>query len=296
MAIAGAALPSRARAQDDDSLVQVVDRAKLYMTHYAFFEEPDPNVPAATYFDAATGQPTSELELAAPLQEIRWRHGRQLTAAPGSSKPLPYFVDPPGFPPLPAPPEIVGFLQQLTGMPAEVIAANTSVLLVAIGQIVGDAASSARRRGHVFEVQTTMHFQVRIRTGFLFAPAAIGVLTGYLDFGLLHQLIQLPPPPNASEIVVYDWRAPMTLSTEHRFIRDIAAEPPPVADPFPDGMSQISLVGSRVDDDGRYTIVGSAAPSQVHFIAPPELELFLFGGPLTDVELAVLQEGRLLDA
>jgi hypothetical protein len=108
-------------------------------------------------------------------------------------------------------------------------------------------------------------------------------------------LIQLPPPPNAGEIVVYDWRAPMTLSTENRFVREIASEPPPVADPFPDGMSQISLVGSRVDEDGRYTIVGSADPGQVQFIAPPELELFLFGGPLADVELAVLQEGRLLD-
>jgi hypothetical protein len=269
------------------------------MTHYAFFEEPDPNVPAALYFDAATGQPTTELELAPPIYRRRFRGGH-LHAPATASKLLPYVVEPPGFPPVPAPPELVGFIQQATGLPADLIAANTEIFLCAIGQFLPEGPARSRLRGHLFEIQETVHFEVRIRTGFLFTPAAgipapsIGILTGYLDFGLLHQLIQLPPPANAAEVVVYSWRAPMTLSTENRFVRSIAGEPPPVADPFPSGMSQLRFTGSPVDHHGNYTLVGSARPADVQFVAPPELELFLFGGPLSDVEFAVLQRGRLL--
>jgi hypothetical protein len=54
---------------------------------------------------------------------------------------------------------------------------------------------------------------------------------GPSDFGLLHQLIQLPPPPNAADPVVYTWRAPMTLSTDGAYVRATATEPPPVATP-----------------------------------------------------------------
>jgi len=45
-----------------------------------------------------------------------------------------------------------------------------------------------------------MVFEVRIRIGFLFEPPvgaqapAVGLLTGYLNFGFLHQLIRFPPP------------------------------------------------------------------------------------------------------
>jgi hypothetical protein len=76
-------------------------------------------------------------------------------------------------------------------------------------------------------------------------------------------------------------------------VRSVASQPPPVADAFPAGMSEIRFAGSPIDRDGRYTLVGSAAPADVEFLAPPELELFLFGGPLSDVEFAVLQSGRL---
>jgi hypothetical protein len=225
LAIAGAALPAGARAGEDDenSLVQIVDAAQLYMTHYALFEEPDPNIPAALYFDAATGAPTNELSLSPPLMQRSFRHARrgELIAEPVTSKLLPYFVEPPGFPPLPAPALVVGFIQQATGLPADLIAANTRVLLVAIGQFAGDGEARAIRRGHQFTVEETMQFEVRIRTGFLFALAgapqvAVGILTGYLDMGLLHQLIQLPPPPDPTQIIVYNWRAPMTLSTDNQ--------------------------------------------------------------------------------
>jgi hypothetical protein len=148
-------------------------------------------------------------------------------------------------------------------------------------------------------VTRPVHFEVRVRTGFLFQPPPgsgppnVGALTGWLTLGLVHQLINLPPPPDPSEIVVYSWRADMTLSTETRYIRPIAEEPTPVADPFPDGISAIRLLGSHIDQDGNYTIVGSAKP--VPFDAPPELVQFLFNtNVLTDVEMAIQETGVLL--
>jgi len=86
----------------------------------------------------------------------------------------------------------------------------------------------------------------------------------------------------------------MTLSTAHRFIRATATEPPPVAEAFPVGMTELRFEGSPVDNNGRYTIVGSA--QHVAFDAPPELLLFLFGSsaPLADVEFAVEESGVLV--
>lgn len=299
--------PAHAALHVGDRFVQQIDHAELYMTHYAFFEEPDPGIVPGVYIDAATGQPTNELFLTPPLVRHGFRSAghnpTQLIGTPSSSKLLPYVVEPPGFPPTPPPPPIVGLIQAITGLPAAVVTANTEILLVAIGQFVADGVPTARLRGANFEVSKTARFEVRIRTGFLFEPPAgvpvppVGVLVGYLDFGLLHQLIQLPPPPNASDLVVYTWRAPMTLSTDGSYVRATATEPPPVAEAFPPGMRELRFQGSRVDNDGNYTIVGSASPANVEFLAPPELELFLFGvTSLSDVEFAVLERGRLLPA
>ena len=299
--------PARAAQHLGDRFVQEVDHAELYMTHYAFFQEPDPGIVPGIYIDAATGQPTDELFLTPPLARHAFRSaGRnptQLVGTSETSKLLPYIVEPPGFPPQAPPPPIVGLIQSITGLPAAVVAANTQILLVAIGRFVADGMTTARLRGANFEVSKIARFEVRIRTGFLFEPPAgvpvppVGVLVGFLDFGLLHQLIQLPPPPNASDLVVYTWRAPMTLSTDGSYVRATATQPPPVAEAFPPGMSELRFEGRRVDNDGHYTIVGSASPADVEFLAPPELELFLFGvTSLSDVEFAVLERGRLLPA
>jgi hypothetical protein len=297
--------PAGAALHLGDRFVQQVDHAELYMTHYALFEEPDPGIVQGIYIDAATGQPTNELFLTPPLVRHAFRRaGRNPTELVGTSdtsKLLPYIVEPPGFPPQAPPPPIVGLIQSITGLPAAVVATNTEILLVAIGRFVADGVTTARLRGANFEVSKIARFEVRIRTGFLFEPPAgipappVGVLVGFLDFGLLHQLIQLPPPPNPSDLVVYTWRAPMTLSTDGSYVRATATEPPPVAEAFPPGLGEVRFQGARVDNDGRYTIVGSARPADVQFIAPPELELFLFGvTSLADVEFAVLERGRLL--
>src|SRR5262249_14496425 len=105
---------------------------------------------------------------------------------------------------------------------------------------------------------------------------------------------QLPPPPDPLEVVVYEWRAPMTLSTNGNYIRKTATEPPPVADAFPANLAEIRFEGKHVDKDGNYQIVGSAKPADVNFSAPPELEQFLFGTTaLTDVEFALMEAGQL---
>jgi hypothetical protein len=107
----------------------------------------------------------------------------------------------------------------------------------------------------------------------------------------------LPPGTNAADVVVYSWKADMTLSTDQRYVRSIATEPPPVADAFPTGLTEIRFEGRSIDRQGNYTLVGHAKPADVQFIAPPELELFLFQTTsLTDVEFAVLETGVLSPA
>jgi hypothetical protein len=291
-----------------ETFLEVVTGARLYMTHYALFQEPDPAVPQALYFDATNGipVPTAELILLPPLTTSTFTRSSpnptKLTAPADTSKLLPYVVTPPGFPPLPPPPQIVQFLQFVTGLDANTVASNTKVFITAIGQFVGEGPATGRLTGANFEVTKPVHFEVRIRIGFKFTPPAgvgappVVVLVAWLTEGTLAQLIpQLPPPPNPNEVVVYSWSAPMTLSTRNSYVRTFASQPPPVADPFPAGQSEIAFVGSKVDDLGGFTIVGSASPQEVTFSAPTSLQFFLFGtNQLTDVEFAVEQSGLLV--
>jgi hypothetical protein len=290
------------------NFVQTVNHARLYMTHYALFQEPDPSIQPALYFDLTSGTPTptQAYSLSTPFDTAtfsREPHDHGLAIAPSdTSLFLPYGVSPPGFPALPAPPGVVAFLQALTGLPAPLIQSNTAVQIVAIGQFVGSGPSTARVRGPHLDIDKTVTFQVRISIGFLFTPPAgvpvpqIGCITAILTLGILHQLIpQLGPTPTPNEVIVYSWSAPMTLSTRNSYVRTIASQPPPVADPFDPSLTEIAFVGSPLDHQGNYTVVGSASPSQVAFVAPPELQFFLFGTmALTDVEFAVEQGGVLV--
>jgi hypothetical protein len=314
--IAGAAgltriWPSQARADEPfgASFVQQVNQVRLYMRHYALFEEPDPDVPPGIYIDAATSKPTDELILTPPCESFvfhRSSNNPTEYAATDSAavKQLPYFVDPPGFPDLPAPAQVIAAIQAALGggVQASVIAANTKPLLVAIGHFEPTpSVIEAQLAGGRLAVTRDIEFQVKVRVGFIFTSPAglnlpnVSILTGWLTRGLVDSLIGQTPGPGVdpNEIVVYDWRATMSLTTENRYIRSTATEPRPVADAFPTGLSEISFIGSPVDRDGRYTIVGHA--DQVPFEAPPELVLFLFGVPvLTDVEFAVEESGVLL--
>src|SRR5262249_34713327 len=284
-----------------------VDHVRLYMTHYALFEEPDPIVPPGIYIDAATGQPTNELSLAPPCESFTFTSSDEaadqfVAVASAPVKPLPYFVEPPGFPPLAPPPEVVGAISAVLGdqVPADLIAANTVPLLVAIGHFEPTPGTiGAERHGHQLAVVRDVEFEVKVRVGFRFEPPPglpvppVGILTGWLTHGLVDQLIGAPVGPDANEIVVYNWRSTMTLSTETSFVRDVATEPPPVADAFPAGLDAIRFVGRDIDRNGNYTIVGHG--EHVPFDAPPELALFLFGVPvLQDVEFAVEESGVIL--
>jgi hypothetical protein len=286
-----------------NSFKQRVDKARVYFTRYATFVEPDPSLPAALFIDAATGAPTQELTLNAPIYDRVFTRSSpnptELTAPTTASTTLPYDVKPPGFPPLPPPPQIVGLIASLTGAPQAVVEANTTIFLCAIGQLLAEGSTTGRLTGNNFEVTKDMRFQVRIRTGFIFQspgnPAGnIGVLTGFLTHALLHQLIQLPPPPNPDEVVLYDWKAPMTLSTSGSYVRPIANEPTPVANPFRPGVTEIRFEGDQIDNAGKYKIAGFAPASSVVFTAPPQLVQFLFQtNQLTDVEFAYMEEGVL---
>jgi hypothetical protein len=310
--VAGAAglYPGSSRGAEvfhGSGFVQQVNHVRLYMTHYALFEEPDPNIPAGIYIDAATGAPTNELTLTLPCETFGFVPTRPnpteyIAATSGPVKQLPYVVEPPGFPKLAPPAAVVGAIQAVLGgsVPASVIAANTGPFLVAIGHFEPTpGVIHAKLAGGSFAVTRDTEFQVQVRVGFVFEPPAgvpaprVGILTGWLTHGLVDELIGAAPGPNANDLVVYNWRATMTLSTENRYIRATATEPPPVADGFPAGLDAIRFLGSHVDNHGQYTIVGHAA--HVAFDAPPELALFLFGTPvLTDVEFAVEESGVLM--
>jgi hypothetical protein len=293
------------------NFVQQVNHVRLYMTHYALFEEPDPNVPAGIYIDAATGQPTNELILTPPCETFVFGSAGKnpteyVVTSSAPVKQLPYFVSPPGFPNLPAPPEVVGAIQAVLGgaVPAGLVAANTQPLLVAIGHFEPTPGPiDAQLAGGRFAVTRDVEFEVKVRVGFIFQPPTgvpapnVSILTGWLTRGLVDFLIGTTPGPGVdpNEIVVYNWRTAMTLDTETHFIRQVATEPHPVADGFPPGLTEISFRGDAVDKAGNYTIVGHA--SHVPFQAPPELSLFLFGVPvLTDVEFAVEESGVLFPA
>jgi hypothetical protein len=289
------------------SFVQQATHVRLYIRHYALFEEPDPVVPQAIYIDTATGMPTNELILLPPCETFSFAqigpnptHYVAVSAAP--VKQLPYVIVPPGFPQLPAPPEVVAAIQSVLGgaLDSGTIAANTSAFLVALGSFqTTPGTMQAKLAGGRFAVTRDVDFQVRIRIGFMFRPPQgvsaprVGILTGFLTRGLADTLIGVPPGANASDIVVYAWHAPMTLNTENRFVRAIADEPPPEADAFPSGLDEIRFRGRPVDHAGRYTIVGFAPQAQLQ--APPELIQFFFGTTVaTDVEFAMEETGVLL--
>ena len=89
------------------SFVQQATHLRLYMRHYALFEEPDPAVPPAIYIDAATGTPTDDLTLSPPVESFGFAPSGPnptdyVAVSSAPIKQLPYVVSPPGFPPLPA--------------------------------------------------------------------------------------------------------------------------------------------------------------------------------------------------
>jgi hypothetical protein len=301
--------PARSHAEErihGRKFIQQVNDARLYMTHYALFQEPDPSVPPGIYVDATTGLLTDELTLQAPLETFgftRDHHESYVATSSAPVKMLPYVVAPPGFPPQPTPPEVLGAISAVLNgaVPASVIAANTAIFLVAIGHFEPNTTviNATLEKDGRFSVTRDTDFQVQIRIGFLFQPPAgvpapnVGILTGWLTRGLVDTLIGETPGATANDVVVYGWRTTMTLSTENQYIRSTATEPHPVADAFPPGLEQISFTGSRVDEDGNYTIVGHG--THVPFQSIPELDIFLFGVPvLTDVEFALQETGVLV--
>lgn len=317
LALAGTAMqPAGAQVGPDNaadtsvgrSFVQQATHLHLYIRRYALFEEPDSGVPPAIYIDAATGMPTNELILSLPVESFSFapmgpNPTKFVAVSAAPIKQLPYVISPPGFPPLPAPTEVVAAIQGvLSGaVDSGTIAANTSPFLVAMGSFQTTPGTiQARLADGRFAVTRDVDFEVRVRIGFMFRPPQgvsvprVGILTGFLTRGLADTLIGVPPGADASDIVVYGWHATMTLNTENRYVRSIEDEPPPLADAFPAGLEDIQFRGRRVDDAGRYTIVGFA--SQVPIQAPPEIIQFFFGTTTapSDVEFAIEESGVLL--
>jgi hypothetical protein len=314
-ALTGLGLPYKALADDDfdaDRFTQQINEVQLYMTYYAFFEEPDDDVPPAIYFDALTGQPTGELTLIPPIGQRNWyrpNHDDDQLLNTGTDfyKPnLPYILgrgNSPDFPTVVPPPQVLGFLQAVLsqyGVPAQIIQPNTRQFLMALGNFLDTAPARGIMIDRKFQIMKDVAFQVQLKLGFLFQPPAgvtapsVGILLGYVTIADLHGLLREPPPATGGdERVTYSWRSKMQLSTENKFIRQTATEPFPQGDPFDPGLTEIRLEGSRVDGAGNYAIVGSVKNPE--FSAPDVLLRVIFGTPtLKGIEFAVREEGVLI--
>jgi len=314
-ALAGLDFPYKALARDDfdpNCFTQQINDVRLYMTYYAFFEEPDEDIPPALYFDALTGQPTGELTLLSPVGQRSWvrpqdDQGGIINSSANFYKPnLPYILgrgNSPDFPRLVPPPQILGFFQSVLGqygVPPEIIQPNTRQFLMALGNFMDTPPARGRLAGGVFRVTKDVGFQVQLKLGFLFQPPAgvpapsVGILLGYVTIADLHGLLREPPPPTGGEErVTYSWRAIMELSTENQYIRQTATEPLAQGDPFDPSLTEIRLEGSRVDSAGNYAIAGFVKDPV--FSAPDVLLRSIFGTTtLPGIEFAVREEGVLI--
>jgi hypothetical protein len=307
---------------EGDRFIQQIDEVRLYMTHYAYFEEPDDDIPPALYFDSLNGQPTNELTLVPPVGQRSWfyldddqgdsddqddsdEQGNRIASMADFYKPnQPYILgrgNSPDFPRLVPPVETLLFFQQVLGgqVPLPVIQANTRQFLMALGNFLDTTPARGKLKNSIFRVIKDVGFVVQLKLGFLFQPPAglsvpsVGILLDYVKIADLHTFLGEPPPATGGDQrVTYSWRATMELSTENRFIRQTATEPLPQGDPFAPDLTEIRMEGSRVRASGRYAIVGSVRDPE--FSAPEVLLRVIFGTPtLTGIEFAIREEGFL---
>jgi hypothetical protein len=288
-------------------VVQSIDEIRMYVTHYAFFEEPDPELPDIPYLDML-GRPDHSLDLAAPIGEQVFapvgKKQDQLVQTSATFKTMPYLIAPPGFSEMPPPPQVIGALQAVLHLPsAAAVLAHLDTLTLAIGQFTLPPPGSVTgllSGGRNFAVTKEVRFRVQIKLAWAYddGASALGIVSPFLTNAEVATFLGVDPGPTPSAPLAYEWAGPMTLDTRNHYRRKADHEPPPVANAFEPDLVKIDLRGEKLDEEGHYTLVGSVSRPQ--FLASPFASLpavlsLLFGTTaLTDMELAYSESGRLI--
>jgi hypothetical protein len=290
---------------------QRVDGSQMYVTHYAFFAEPDPGIPQGLWL-VPTGDPNepfvpdTTVDLLPPIAERTFKRtapGPWLTQTGEVTNLMPYSISPVPLAsaPQPPPPGVLYALSAITGIQdPTAIAAGTQTVIIAYGSFLPTTDPTlARFDGIHLAIEKTIRWGVQVRFGYFFAPAGVGIIADYVTnaqaAGVLQAAgvnVQLDPSVDPNGRLTYEWHARVTLSTENSFYRSVASEPLTFADPLE---GDIALQGSPVDAAGHYTIVGSVAkPSYLESptASVPEIFLLIFGQPtLSDCEFAYAETG-----
>jgi len=276
-------------------LTQIISSTQMYLDHYAYFEEPDDDLPRAIYLDGDTKMPSLSLDLFSPVAVQHFsRKGDNLVLGSRYFKTMPYQIEPAAFP-APIPPQVLDFFSTITFhtvQPSEIQAIE-----VAVGQfdLPPPASVTGTLSGSTLTITKEVRFRVQIRLAFVYPPLHLGVQSPFVTNGQAAAALSIPVPPGTdpAAALAYEWGATLTLSTANNFVRPVATLPPAFANPFAATTTEVRIEGQAVDADNHYTVVGSTT-GVVPTSTVPQILQVLFGTVTPVCQFAYSESGTLL--
>ena len=273
----------------------IINGTQMYLDHYAFFEEPDPGLPMTLYIDGTTHLPSTLLDLLPPIAVQHFQHvGNDLTETSRYFKTMSYGIAPAGLA-APVPQAVLDAFAKILFHP--ITAADLTVQEVAVGQfdLPPPATVTGSLVGNVFSVKKMVDFRVQILVAYIYMPLRIGIMSPFITNGQAAGYLGVPVPPGTdpNAPLAYEWKAELEMSTANSFVRPIASLPPPFADPWAPGTTEVRMEGKALDNLDRYSIVGSTGGVIPTSTVPAILQV-LFGTTTPVCQFAYAEHGVLL--